>query len=249
MRITITLYVLWLLAACNSIQKQNEIIVARETTAPATTESPPAQIEEDFGFEAKAKAIGLTDIAMLDSSIAIRIAYSTKDNFTKTDLYGTFDKAYLIDGYAKKITAAQIKLKQLHPHYTLVIYDAARPVVVQQKLWDQAQLPESTKRLYLSKPEQNSLHNYGAAIDLAILDSTGKQLDFGSTYDFFGEEAQPRFEQKLLKQGKLTNHQIENRKLLRSLMLSVGFTSIQTEWWHYNACSRVYAKNNFKLLN
>lgn len=248
MRITITIYVACLLYACNSISKQSDFILPTDSIAPAPSHKPLYPAEVDFGYEAKAKHIGLTDVATLDSTIVIRLAYSTKVNFTNTDLYGAFDKAYLIDAYAKKLVTAQNKLKQLHPNYTLVVYDAARPVFVQQQLWDQAPLPENTKQLYLSKPDQNSLHNYGAAIDLAILDSNGVQLDFGSAYDFFGEEAQPRFEQKLLTLGKLTKTQIANRKLLRFIMLYAGFTSIQTEWWHYNACSRAFAKKNYQLV-
>jgi D-alanyl-D-alanine dipeptidase len=149
---------------------------------------------------------------------------------------------------AAKLRTANKILQKKFPEYTITIYDAARPVAVQRQLWDLAKIEPSKKHLYLSHPEQNSLHNYGAAVDVAILDSRGQMLDFGSPYDFFGEAAQPQLEQKLLQQGDLNLWQIANRKLLRSVMMQAGFTPIKTEWWHFNACTRAFAKQHYKLF-
>ena len=53
---------------------------------------------------------------------------------------------------------------------------------------------------------------------------------------------------RLLKEGKLTQKQIENRVLLRKVMKKAGFFNIQTEWWHWNSCSRNTAKSKYKVV-
>jgi len=70
----------------------------------------------------------------------------------------------------------------------------------------------------------------------------------GTGYDFFGVLAYPKYESSLLKEGKLTKVQVQNRQLLRSVMVKAGFTSIQTEWWHFNTFSKGYARKHLSLL-
>jgi len=191
---------------------------------------------------------GLKLVVDYDSTIKVKLLYSTTDNFMRKDIYGDFDKAYLLPYVCKRLAAAQKYLKSKHPGYSLIIYDAARPFICQQMLWDYAPLSASQKPLYVSNPKKTSLHNYGAAVDVAIVNENNVQLDFGTPFDFFEEESQPQKEQQLLTQGKLTSKQIENRKLLRDVMKAGGFSSIKTEWWHFNAASRKIAMEKFKLI-
>ena len=53
-----------------------------------------------------------------------------------------------------------------------------------------------------------------------------------------------------LKLGKFNIPEPEhkNRKLLRQVMNSQGFKVLSTEWWHFNACTKKYARRNYKLL-
>jgi len=69
-----------------------------------------------------------------------------------------------------------------------------------------------------------------------------------TSYDFIGKLAYPRLENKFLKQGKLNKKQIENRLLLRETMKKAGFFPIQTEWWHFNSCTRAEAKKKYKIV-
>lgn len=191
---------------------------------------------------------GLKLVTDYDSTIKVKLLYSTADNFMRKDIYGNFDRAYLLPFVCKRLAAAQKHLKTKHPDYSLIIYDAARPFICQQMLWDYAPLNAAQKPLYVSNPQKTSLHNYGAAVDVAIVNSSNVQLDFGTPFDFFGEESQPQKEPQLLKQAKLTAKQIENRKLLREVMKLGGFSSIKTEWWHFNAASRKTAMEKFMLI-
>jgi D-alanyl-D-alanine dipeptidase len=193
---------------------------------------------------------GLVNVQQIAPGILVELKYSTTDNFLGFDVYGDLNTAFLQPDVAQKLAAAQKALSKRRPGYVLLIYDAARPVSVQQKMWDTLRNRPLDRSKYVSNPANGgSLHNYGAAVDLTIADSTGKPIDMGTPYDFFGPEAHPSREAEMLAAGKLTTAQIENRKLLREVMRSAGFFGITSEWWHYNACTRAAAKEKYKLLN
>ncbi|MFH0893194.1 MAG: M15 family metallopeptidase [Bacteroidota bacterium] len=175
----------------------------------------------------------MCDIQTLDSSIHVHLVYSTTENFIGKDVYGDLERAYLRKEIAYKIVTAQKKLKSIEPSYSLLILDAARPHHVQQTMWDAVK--GTDKRRYVAYPGNNSNHNYGAAVDLTIMDTrSGKQLDMGTPFDCFEELAWPLNEVKFLQEGKLTQKQVENRKLLRNCMRQGGFGYSVHEWWHFN---------------
>jgi hypothetical protein len=76
----------------------------------------------------------LVDIQNLDSTILVELKYSTTDNFVGKDMYGSLEKAYLVPKIAKMVVRAQAILKARHPEYSLLIYDAARPISVQRAM-------------------------------------------------------------------------------------------------------------------
>ncbi|MFN6039448.1 MAG: M15 family metallopeptidase [Bacteroidota bacterium] len=190
----------------------------------------------------------LQDVQELDTSIKVKLAYATCNNFTGINLYGTFNKCYLPKSTAQKLVLAQKKLKSSRPDLSLLILDATRPRSIQQIMWDTCNYPLNIKSKYLAKPTYTSMHNYGAAIDLTIIDGEGMELDMGTPFDFFGPLAEPRMESYYLSQGKLTNLQLENRKLLRKVMTEAGFNPIPNEWWHFDAGTRNWVKQNLKLI-
>ncbi len=199
-------------------------------------------------LELELQAAGLVDVQTLDSTLVVDLKYSTTDNFMKLDMYGDLTHAYLQKDVAEKLAKAQHALQAIHTSYRLVVYDAVRPLHIQQLMWDTVKLPRAEKTKYLSNPARGSIHNYGAAVDVSILDSLGRPLDMGTPYDFFGEEAHPVKEQELLAKGELTQAHIQNRQILRAAMRAGGFWGIQTEWWHFNACTRAFAAENYPLV-
>ena len=70
----------------------------------------------------------------------------------------------------------------------------------------------------------------------------------GTRYDHFGELAFPVLEDSLLALGKLTDKQIENRRILRRVMTKAGFYTIDSEWWHFDAFSYNETKNKYKIV-
>jgi len=160
----------------------------------------------------------------------------------KMNMYGHLDQAYLQNDVAVKLAKAQKLLKDSLPNYSLIILDATRPVSIQQLMWDNIKVPTKQKSKYLSNPKYGSLHNYGAAVDVSIVDANGKLLDMATPFDSFEKLAYPFYQEQYYKSGKLSKKQYQNRRLLQSLMKEAGFMGITTEWWHYNSCYRKEAK-------
>lgn len=194
---------------------------------------------------------GLVDIQKLDPNIQVELKYSTTDNFVGKDVYGDLSRAYLQPEMAKRLAKANALLRKNHSGYTLLVYDAARPNSVQYALWDaldNLKIPAKNKKMYVADPKIGSNHNFGCAVDLTVVDEKGKPLDMGTKYDFFGPLAYPRSEQEMLKKGKLTIQQINNRQILRKAMNQAGFATNTTEWWHFDGMSKAQARAKYGMI-
>lgn len=193
---------------------------------------------------------GLLDLQALDEEIRVQLKYSSRDNFLGEDLYGTLELAYLQPEPARALVLANSRLKRDNPNLRLLVYDAARPLSIQHILWNRLDsLSDEERKRYVADPEETSIHNYGCAVDLTIFDlETGRPLDMGTPFDHFGELAYPRLERRMLNEGRLSLKQLNNRILLRSVMLDAGFTPITTEWWHFNFYSRKTAELKYGII-
>ena len=237
-------------ATCNKTEEPDELalqrarVEARRLMAERFERIPSRERAE--GLEGEMQDAGLIDIQDMDSTIRVELKYAGSDNFLDTNVYGELQKAYLRIEAAAMLSLAQEKLQELKPGYSLLVYDAARPVSVQERMWDL--VVGTAEQNYVASPGTGSLHNYGAAVDLTICQPDGSPLDMGTPFDHFGRESQPRHESSHLKSGALTPEQIENRKLLRKVMASGGFKGIPTEWWHFNAYPLDYVKRNFERI-
>ena len=197
---------------------------------------------------------GLVDVQTVDPSILVELKYSTTDNFVGKDVYGDLTRAYMQPMAARKLASASKYLREHHPTLRLLVYEYVRPRKAQWNLWNALpNMPERERQKYVADPRKGSIHNYGCAVDLTLAAINGRSgapeaLDMGTKYDFFGELAYPKLESNLLKAGKLTKKQIENRTILRTAMRQGGFTPIEFEWWHFNAMSRARAKETFRIV-
>lgn len=119
----------------------------------------------------------------------------------------------------------------------MIVYDAARPIAVQRKMWDRVK--GTSWQNFVSNPAKGGgLHNYGVAVDVSVVDDFGRALDMGCGFDEFDRRARVDIEPELLESGLLTTVQMENRLLLRKVMLKAGFKALPGEWWHFNWMSR-----------
>lgn len=192
---------------------------------------------------------GLVNIKEVIPELYVELKYSTKDNFFGEDVYGELENCYVQPVVADMLQKAHKLLKDEHPQLTFLVFDGVRPLSVQKILWDNLDKPDHIKPLYVADPKKGSLHNYGVAIDLTVVDAeTGEMLDMGTGYDFFGYPAYPDREEQMLHEGKITKEQVANRKILRKAMNEAGFEGIGSEWWHFNAFSRKAAGEKFELV-
>lgn len=192
-------------------------------------------------------SIGFQDIADVDSTIAIDLMYARPDNFMGEVLYGDLREAYLHPEAMEALLKAKQLLQEKHPDYNFIIYDATRPMSVQQKMWDKVK--GTSQDIYISDPANGGgLHNYGLAVDINILDADGNPLSMGTIVDHLGPEAHIDEEAKLVAEGKITEQDVKNRELLREVMRGAGFRTIRSEWWHFNKVSRDYAREHYQVV-
>lgn len=172
------------------------------------------------------------DISLVDSTIRLDIRYATENNFMKKKLYAC-GTCYIRIELSDAIREAQkIALKK---NISLVIFDAYRSLDVQKEMYEMIK-----DKRYVAHPKKGSKHNTGCALDIALCDLQGNILDFGTDFDDFSEKSH-------FKSSLITKKQFKNRKLLRDLMIQVGFEPYENEWWHFNFKNCNYPISNFKV--
>lgn len=238
----------FLIVSCNSQikskKKEKSFEITKQLEVPQVKHS---NLTDSIRFVFK--SIGLVSIQDVDDRIIIDLRYASENNFMHKVLYDTIDEAFLQNEVAIRLSKVQDYLDSIRPGYRLKIFDAIRPNQVQGEMWEAMDsVPTVRRGKYVSNPLYGSVHNFGAAVDLTIADSSGVELDMGAGYDDFRDIAFPSKESQFLKSGELSINQVDNRKLLRKVMATQGFNVIPSEWWHFNAFSRITAESKFEML-
>jgi D-alanyl-D-alanine dipeptidase len=200
-----------------------------------------------IALENRLRRAGLVNLLEIDSSIHVDVKYSSTDNFVGIDLYGYFDAIYLQPPIAERLKLAQSSLKEVDSNLSLLVYDGTRPRSVQRAMWNALDTVPFIERIkFVSNPKNGSIHNYGCAVDLTIVNTkTSEVLDMGAGFDDPRPIAYPNMEAIFLETGELTQEQYRNRRLLRKVMGKGGFWVLPTEWWHFNGLSRKAAKEKY----
>ncbi len=220
-----------------------------ETDSNRQTVVPPARAQPVTDtLEQSLIDQGLVNIQTIDSTIFVELKYSTTDNFVGVDVYGDLAHCYLQPEVARMLANAHRFLKAAHPAYRFLVYDGVRPLRVQYILWNTLDDPYEQRIKYVADPKEGSIHNYGSAIDLTLADTSGKPVDMGTPYDYFGPLAYPVMEDDMIDREQLTRQQVQNRLVLRAAMQKAGFSTITSEWWHFNAFSRAQAQARYKMV-
>lgn len=245
-----TILASFIFLGCKNPEGENGCHDCEEMLIPKAKKVDSVQVlQQEEPIVVPAGLESLIDIQTINPTIQIDLKYATEDNFMKKVLYHDIKQVYLQKDVAERLSKCQIYLKKLYPNYSLLVYDGARPLHVQQQMWDGLDtIPVAERGKFVSNPANGSIHNYGAAVDLTIIDENGIPLDMGAGYDDIRKIAYPSLEAQFLASGDLTQAQIDNRKILRKVMASQRFTNIATEWWHFNACSRARAKELYEIV-
>lgn len=161
----------------------------------------------------------MVDIHRMNPSIILDIRYATPNNFLHKAVYKQA-RCFLVKEAAERLNEVQKELQTIG--LGLKVFDGYRPLSVQKKMW--AILPDPG---YVANPKHGSRHNRGSAVDLTLVDSTGKELEMPTPFDSFSKRAHQDY-------MKLPARVRQNRWILRTVMEKHGFEPIRTEWWHYN---------------
>ena len=180
------------------------------------------------------------------------LRYYSAFNFvgTRIDSYEA-PVAYLTEEAALALKDASEDLKK--QGYLIKIFDTYRPqsAVNHFKRWVQDFNANEMKAYFYPNVDKSVLfesgyiserssHSRGAAVDLTLVDmKTGKEVDMGSTFDYFGEISHTAHTEGL------TEEQIQNRAILRNAMVENGFRTIITEWWHFMLKEEPYPNTYF----
>lgn len=173
--------------------------------------------------------------------------------------YGVNSPYFLRETVVKKLIAAQKTLQLLHPGWYIQIFDAYRPVAVQQFMVDysfaQALTETGINKSDLSPQELAAIwqqvydiwavpsldmntpppHSTGAAVDITLVNNHGEVVNMGSPIDEMSERSYPDF--YISKNSEY--HQL--RQLLNDVMLKAGFQRNPREWWHFSYGDQMWA--------
>ena len=81
-------------------------------------------------------------------------------------------------------------------------------------------------------------HVAGAAVDLTLVDSSGRELDLGTPVDATPEQSEGAC---YFDAPEVSRHARANRELLASVLQGAGLVNYPTEWWHWSYGDRYWA--------
>jgi D-alanyl-D-alanine dipeptidase len=169
--------------------------------------------------------------------------------------YGDRSPFFVRQGVRECLIAAQTALQQTHPDWRLQIFDAYRPIAVQQFMVEHmfhelaraqglvlADLT-STQREALyqqvyefwarpsSDPTMPPPHSTGGAVDVTLVDKWGNPVEMGSPIDELSLRSYPNHFAGSSDARDAQFHQ--HRERLNAVMALAGFKRHPNEWWHF----------------
>ncbi len=175
--------------------------------------------------------------------VAVELRYATSNNFAGYVLYEGAAFDHLRVEALRALAESASWLERQRPGYRLLVLDALRPQRVQEKL--HAEVAGTPEVIYLADPRRGSIHSFGMAVDVTLLDRAGAEVDMGSAFDAMTPLSHTDREAELLARGALSAMQLTERGWLRSAMREGGFLGISTEWWHFDLGDRERVRAQF----
>jgi zinc D-Ala-D-Ala dipeptidase len=176
------------------------------------------------------------------AGVPFDLRYASGNNFAGRNLYGRLDCAWLRREAAEGLETAAAWLQATQPGWRILVLDALRPQRVQEAIWlDVAGTPAQE---YFANPERGSIHSFGLAVDVTLLDASGHEVDMGSGFDEMTSASHPALHAEHLQSGRLTPVQVAARELLQQAMQHGGYAGIPNEWWHFDHGDRDHARRH-----
>ena len=177
--------------------------------------------------------------------------------------YGEHSPYFLRESVVNYLIKAQTYLQQLRPDWRIQIFDAYRPVAVQNFMvsytFSEAVGEKGLTESSLSEEEKQSIweevykiwaepslnektpppHSTGGAVDVTLVDEMGQIVDMGSPIDELSERSLPDYYVDM--QVEFAPRYHANRLLLKDVMEKAGFTRNPREWWHFSFGDQMWA--------
>ncbi len=203
---------------------------------------------------------GFVELAEAVPDVILEVRYYSTYNFVGDRIDGYEAPCVLMTREAAKALKA-VSDDVMAQGYRLKVYDAYRPQMAVSHFVRWAEdlndtrmkpyfYPNETKGVLFEKGyiAAKSGHSRGSTIDLTLFDmATGKELDMGGTFDYFGLESHPDWcgdpeTMEYTGDGEdgITEEQFRNRMILRAAMLRHGFKPLVEEWWHFTLKDEPY---------
>ena len=183
----------------------------------------PHSAWSDPDWHALVNAGQLVEVTKIDPTIKVEMRYATTRNCVGAAVYPADLPCLVRPEIALRLKAAQQYLRGWN--CGLKIWDAYRPAAAQETLWKRW-----AKRGFVADPGdgRGSLHTWGLAVDVTLVDRFGNDVEMPSDFDVFTDDASGIY------RGKSdTVH--GNLRLLQRAMFGSGFQGLSTEWWHFTA--------------
>lgn len=220
-----------------------------DDTKPASTEqakvekAKPSCAEEDYSDFCK-----VTDSI---PNLIVELRYCSTNNFVGRRIDGY--EAPVVLSTKEAASALRAAANELRTKgYRLKIFDAYRPQRAVNDFLRWAEDPADTLMKATYYPDitkesifrrgfvaRKSSHSRGSTFDLTIVHaSTGKEVDMGGTFDYFGNISHTDYD-------GVSEQQHLNRILLRNVMVRHGFKPVRGEWWHFTLTNEPYPETYF----
>ncbi|MGW8633996.1 M15 family metallopeptidase [Streptomyces sp. NPDC055793] len=175
----------------------------------------------------------------------VRLQESVAVDPREEDRSGAF--AHLREGVLTRLLEAQ---RLLPDGIRLLFIEGYRPPALQRSYferyagelragnpgWSAAQVRDAASR-YVSPPEI-APHSAGAAVDLTLMSSDGRELDMGTRVNATPEESGGTC---YTDAPDVAPGARDNRRMLGDALTAAGFVNYPTEWWHWSYGDRYWA--------
>ena len=179
------------------------------------------------------------------------IRYYSSNNFVGNRIEGYEEDCCLITKEAAD-ALKKVSNELLEKGYIIKIFDAYRPLCAVNYFikWSKDKNDNRMKKIFYPNLNKTTLfkkgyiakkssHCRGSSIDLTLVEAkTKKELDMGGIFDYFGKSSNINYK-------KITKIQYKNRLTLQKAMISNGFKTLDTEWWHFTLDNEPYKNTYF----
>ncbi len=186
----------------------------------------------------------------VDATITLDLRYATASNFVgaRIDGYDT-GRCLLTRVAAEALAAVQADLRS--EGLELRVFDCYRPqrAVDHFVRWSRAPDDAATKARHYPRVAKRELfaqgyiaersgHSRGSTVDLTLIGRDGRELYFGTEFDFFDPRAAGN-------SADVPEDVRALRRKLRAAMERRGFRHYAPEWWHFTLADEPYPESYF----